>query len=53
MLLYASKYHDVRNIVNLTVRFNLDEGIEVRLASGYSERIKRDGYIDVQNEAGE
>ncbi|XP_038696708.1 uncharacterized protein LOC119993590 isoform X3 [Tripterygium wilfordii] len=49
VLLYASKYNDVRTVVNISGRFNLERGIEGRLGKDFLERIKRDGFIDVKN----
>ncbi|OVA08158.1 hypothetical protein BVC80_1721g14 [Macleaya cordata] len=52
VLLYASKYHDVRTIVNVSGRFNLEGGIEVRLGKDFLQRIKKDGFIDVKDRTG-
>ncbi|KAF5726158.1 hypothetical protein HS088_TW23G00899 [Tripterygium wilfordii] len=52
VLLYASKYNDVRTVVNISGRFNLERGIEGRLGKDFLERIKRDGFIDVKNRKG-
>lgn len=48
VLLYASKYHDIKAVVNLSGRYDLKDGIEERLGKGYMERIKEDGFIDVK-----
>ncbi|WJX24198.1 hypothetical protein P8452_13333 [Trifolium repens] len=48
-LLYASKYHDVKTIVNLSGRYNLQAGIEERLGKDYLERIMKEGFIDVRS----
>jgi hypothetical protein len=48
-LLYASKYHDVKTIVNLSGRYNLQAGIEERLGKDYLERIRKEGFIDVRS----
>ncbi|PIA41806.1 hypothetical protein AQUCO_02200320v1 [Aquilegia coerulea] len=53
VLLYASKYHDVPTIVNVSGRYNLKKGIEERLGKDYLQNIKRDGYIDVMDKNGE
>ncbi|XP_059633117.1 uncharacterized protein LOC132275931 isoform X2 [Cornus florida] len=54
VLLYASKYHDVRTVVNVSGRYNLKEGVEDRLlCKDFIERIKKDGFIDVKNRSGE
>ncbi|GAB2291836.1 hypothetical protein Dimus_026087 [Dionaea muscipula] len=52
VLLYASKYHDVPTVLNLSGRYKLDRGIEERLGEKFLERIKKDGYIDVKNKTG-
>lgn len=52
MLLYASKYHDICRVINVSGRYKLDRGIEERLGKDLMERIKRDGHIDVKNRAG-
>ncbi|KAL9250645.1 hypothetical protein AKJ16_DCAP00958 [Drosera capensis] len=53
VLLYASKYHDIPTVINVSGRYKLDRGIEERLGQKFLERIKQDGYIDVKNKAGE
>ncbi|XP_066361873.1 uncharacterized protein [Miscanthus floridulus] len=53
VLLYASKYHDVPIIVNISGRFALERGIEGRLGKNFMRRINKDGYIDVKNKKGE
>ena len=53
MLLYASKYHDVCKVINISGRFDLTNGIEGRLGRDFLKRIKRDGYIDVYSRKGE
>ena len=52
MLLYASKYHDICNVINVSGRYKLDRGIEERLGKDFLERIKKDGHIDVKSGAG-
>ncbi|CAI9105794.1 OLC1v1004807C1 [Oldenlandia corymbosa var. corymbosa] len=47
VLLYASKYHDVRMVINVSARFNLKEGMEERWGKNFMEALERDGYIDV------
>ncbi|CAH8267785.1 unnamed protein product [Arabidopsis lyrata] len=47
VLLYASKYHDVRNVINLSGRYDLKKGIRERLGEDFLERIKQQGFIDV------
>ncbi|CAL4909326.1 unnamed protein product [Urochloa decumbens] len=53
VLLYASKYHDVPVIVNISGRFALERGIDGRLGRNFMQRINKDGYIDVKNRKGE
>uniref|UniRef100_A0A7C9DAD5 Feruloyl esterase n=1 Tax=Opuntia streptacantha TaxID=393608 RepID=A0A7C9DAD5_OPUST len=48
VLLYASKYHDVRTVVNLSGRYDLKKGIVEKLGDSFTERIKKEGYIDVK-----
>nr|XP_004507942.1 uncharacterized protein LOC101494407 isoform X2 [Cicer arietinum]XP_027192846.1 uncharacterized protein LOC101494407 isoform X2 [Cicer arietinum] len=48
VLLYASKYHDVKAVVNLSGRYDLKAGVEERLGQDYMERIREDGFIDVK-----
>ncbi|KAK9131169.1 hypothetical protein Sjap_011656 [Stephania japonica] len=52
-LLYASRYHDVPVIVNISGRFNLEKGMEGRLGKDFMQKIKQHGYIDVFNRKGE
>jgi hypothetical protein len=52
VLLYASMYHDVPVIVNISGRFALEQGIDGRLGKNFMQRIKKDGYIDVRNKKG-
>ncbi|KAL1363731.1 hypothetical protein HN51_011924 [Arachis hypogaea] len=48
VLLYASKYHGIKTVINLSGRYNLKNGIEERLGKDYLERIKKDSFIDVK-----
>lgn len=52
VLLYASRFNDVHNVVNISGRFNLSRGIEGRLGKDYLKRIKQYGFIDVANRKG-
>ncbi|KQK08428.1 uncharacterized protein LOC100837865 isoform X1 [Brachypodium distachyon] len=47
VVLYASMYHDVNMVVNLSGRFYLEKGIEERLGKGFIDRINKEGYIEV------
>ncbi|KAG8367222.1 hypothetical protein BUALT_Bualt16G0050200 [Buddleja alternifolia] len=53
VLLYASKYHDIPAVVNLSGRYDLKRGIEERLGEKFLEKLKKDGYIDVKTRTGE
>ncbi|KAK9131168.1 hypothetical protein Sjap_011655 [Stephania japonica] len=48
VLLYASRYHDVPIVVNVSGRYDLKKGIEERIGKGFMERIKKEGFIDVK-----
>ncbi|TKY54477.1 YDL057W protein [Spatholobus suberectus] len=52
VLLYASKYHDIKTVVNLSGRYDLKAGLEERLGKDYMERIRKDGFIDVKRSGG-
>ena len=52
MLLYASKYHDIKTVVNLSGRYDLKAGIEERLGKDYLERVMNEGFIDVKTRSG-
>nr|GEX57613.1 alpha/beta hydrolase fold protein [Tanacetum cinerariifolium] len=52
VVLYASSHHDIPIVVNMSARYKMDRGIEERLGKDYSERAKRDGYIDIKSEKG-
>lgn len=47
VLLYGSMYDDVGAIINISGRFDLQDGLEERLGKKFMERIKRDGYLDL------
>lgn len=52
MLLYASMHHDVQTVINLSGCYNLKEGIAEHLGKDFEAAIKKYGYIDVKNVAG-
>ncbi|THU59385.1 hypothetical protein C4D60_Mb07t01620 [Musa balbisiana] len=52
VLLYASKFHDISTVVNISGRFTLERGIDDRLGKDFMERMKRDGFIDVIDKMG-
>ncbi|XP_047308662.1 uncharacterized protein LOC124912142 [Impatiens glandulifera] len=53
VLLYASKYHEINTVINISGRYKLDRGMEERLGQDFLERIKKDGYIDIKNKTEE
>ncbi|KAK7265382.1 hypothetical protein RJT34_33001 [Clitoria ternatea] len=48
VLLYTSKYHDIKTVINLSGRYDLKTGIEERLGKDYMERIEKEGFIDLE-----
>jgi len=52
VLLYASKYHDISTVINISGRYALDKGIEERLGKDFECRINEVGFIDVMNRSG-
>ncbi|CAL5340661.1 unnamed protein product [Camellia sinensis] len=46
VLLYASKYHDIHTVVNVSGRYNLEKGIEEHFGKDFIERTKKEGYLD-------
>ncbi|KAK3210471.1 hypothetical protein Dsin_015177 [Dipteronia sinensis] len=52
VLLYASKYHDVRMVVNVSGRYDMKGGMGERLGKDFMEKIKQDGFVDIKNTAG-
>ncbi|KAL2553979.1 alpha/beta-hydrolase superfamily protein [Forsythia ovata] len=53
VLLYASKYHDIGAVINVSGRYDLTKGIEERLGTGFREIIRKNGFMDVKNNTGE
>ncbi|KAF6169578.1 hypothetical protein GIB67_043295 [Kingdonia uniflora] len=49
VLLYASKYHDMPKVINVSGRFDLKKGIGERLGKDYLQRVKTHGFIDLMN----
>ncbi|KAK7329684.1 hypothetical protein VNO77_23859 [Canavalia gladiata] len=45
-LLYASKYHDIKTVVNLCGGYNMKVALERRLGKDFMERIRKEGFID-------
>ncbi|WOK92391.1 hypothetical protein Cni_G01082 [Canna indica] len=52
VLLYASIFHDISTVVNISCRFNLKRGINDRLGNDFMEKMKNNGYIDVMDKMG-
>ncbi|AQL09078.1 Chloroplast 30S ribosomal protein S10 [Zea mays] len=52
VILYASIYHDISKVVNLSGRFKLERGIEDRFGNDYMEKIDQHGFIDVEDKTG-
>ncbi|KAK1413854.1 hypothetical protein QVD17_29590 [Tagetes erecta] len=53
VLLYASKYHDVQHVINVSGRYKTEGGVEERLGEGYLQKVKENGYLDVKSKTGE
>ncbi|GMI81297.1 hypothetical protein like AT1G29840 [Hibiscus trionum] len=51
VLVYASKYGDINNVVNVSGRYDLKKGIEERFGKDFMDKIK-DGYVDIKNKEG-
>ena len=52
VLLYASKYHDVHMVLNVSGRYNLKRGIDEYFGKDFFERIKKDGFFYVKDKTG-
>ncbi|KAK9947984.1 hypothetical protein M0R45_003576 [Rubus argutus] len=52
VLLYASKYHDIHTVVNVSGRYDLKKGIGERFGKDFMEIIKKEGFLDIKNETG-
>lgn len=52
VLLYASRYHDIHTVINVSGRYDLKKGIEERLGKEFMDRIKKDGFVDIKNKKG-
>lgn len=52
VLLYASKYHNVPSVINVSGRYDMKGGIGERLGKNYMEKIKQDGFLDIKNSTG-
>lgn len=49
VLLYASKYHDIRNVINLSGRYDLKKGIGERIGEDFLEKFKQQGFFHVND----
>ncbi|XP_040369304.1 uncharacterized protein LOC121051226 isoform X2 [Rosa chinensis] len=52
VLLYASKLHDIPTVVNVSGCYDLKRGRKERLGEDFMQRIKMEGFIDVQHQRG-
>ncbi|PON84411.1 Alpha/beta hydrolase fold [Trema orientale] len=52
VLLYASRYHDIRTVVNVSGRYDLKEGIVERFGEDVMHRLKESGYVEVKDKNG-
>ncbi|CAK8564035.1 unnamed protein product [Lathyrus sativus] len=52
VLLYASKYHDIKTVVNLSGRYDLKAGLENILGKNFMERIRKEGFIELKTKSG-
>ena len=52
VILYASKYHDIPAVVNLSNPIDLRRGMEDRFGEDIFDRLKKDGYVDVESKTG-
>ncbi|XP_062091043.1 uncharacterized protein LOC133797224 isoform X2 [Humulus lupulus] len=50
VLLYASKYHDIHTVVNISGRYDLKSGLVERLGEDIMQKLGESGYIDVKDE---
>ncbi|XP_010478358.1 PREDICTED: uncharacterized protein LOC104757323 isoform X1 [Camelina sativa] len=48
VLVYASKYHDISSVINLTGYSDMKKDLVRRLGENYLERIKQQGFIDAR-----
>ncbi|XP_006303179.2 uncharacterized protein LOC17900089 [Capsella rubella] len=48
VLVYASRFHDIRNVINLSGYSDLKRSLVMRLGENYLERITQQGYIDAE-----
>jgi len=51
-ILYASKYHDVKTIVNLSGTHDLKVGLVSRYGKEILERIRKEGFVELKEAPG-
>jgi len=51
-LLYASKYHDIKTVANLSGRYDLKAGLEDRLGKDFMERTRKEGFTELKTKSG-
>ncbi|TKY54478.1 hypothetical protein E2542_SST18886 [Spatholobus suberectus] len=51
-LLFASKYHDIKTIVNLSGCHDLKVGLENRSGKDFMDRLRKEGFIELKAESG-
>ncbi|PON36474.1 Alpha/Beta hydrolase [Trema orientale] len=49
VLLYASRYHDIHTVVNVSERYDLKRGIVEHLGEDFMQRLKEKGYVDTKD----
>ncbi|XP_050220051.1 uncharacterized protein LOC126670381 [Mercurialis annua] len=52
VVLYASKYHDIKAVINVSGRYDLSKGLEEKFGKDFMDKIKQDGFFDVKNKEG-
>ncbi|XP_016202219.1 uncharacterized protein LOC107643155 isoform X1 [Arachis ipaensis] len=52
VLLYASKYHDIKTVVNLSGRYAMNGGLEERFGKDFMEKISKEGFIELKSKSG-
>lgn len=52
VLLYASKYRDIKTVVNLSGRYDFKQGLEQFLGKKFMERIRKEGFIQWKTKSG-
>ena len=52
VLLYASRYCDIRTVVNVSGRYDLKGGIVERFGEDIMQRLKERGYVEIKDKNG-